>query len=151
MPSYAPPADAFYTEVRVPQYVDHLKYIGRDGFHLKRITELSRCNYIWLDFSRSIIEVYSYTERYLAKAVRMLKKRIAAFLVNSVPDVAMEIERDVEVLHVNGATNIKTIISGHPGECVIKMKRCIAEQPDTQIVGVDFSSGKLVIVLELSV
>jgi hypothetical protein len=47
---------------------------------LKRITELSRVDYIWLKFDTHVIEVWSYQERYLAKAVRMLNRRITGLM-----------------------------------------------------------------------
>jgi hypothetical protein len=88
MPEYAPPVNAFYTEIDVLNHVSPEKFIGREGFHLKRITELSRVDYIWLDFTRRVVEIWSHEERFLAKAVRMLKRRMDSF---PVPEVTVSV------------------------------------------------------------
>jgi hypothetical protein len=77
MPAYDPP-NAFYTQIELPEHINPGIFIGRDGFHLKRITELSGCEYLWMDFDRLVIEVWG-PERRLPKAVRMLERRIKSF------------------------------------------------------------------------
>jgi hypothetical protein len=77
MPEYDPPV-AFYTQVSIPEHVDAQAFIGRDGCHLKRITELSHCEYLWFDFTRRVVEVWGKHHR-LPKAVRMLNKRVDSF------------------------------------------------------------------------
>ena len=77
MPEYDPP-NAFYTQVSLPKYIKPEIFIGREGCHLKRMTELSGCDYLWYDFERGVIEVWG-KERRLPKAVKMLTKRISSF------------------------------------------------------------------------
>jgi hypothetical protein len=77
MPEYDPP-NAFYTQVTLPKTIKPEVFIGKEGCHLKRITELSNCEYLWYDFTRGVIEVWG-KERRLPKAVKMLKKRIDSF------------------------------------------------------------------------
>jgi hypothetical protein len=77
MPEYDPP-NAFYTQISLPEHISPTVFIGRDGFHLKRITELSQCEYLWMDFNRNVIEVWG-RERRLPKALRMLQRRIDSF------------------------------------------------------------------------
>jgi len=77
MPEYDPP-NAFYTQVSLPKYIKPEMFIGREGCHLKRMTELSGCDYLWYDFERGVIEVWG-KERRLPKAVKMLNKRINSF------------------------------------------------------------------------
>lgn len=74
MPEYDPP-NAFYTQVNVPEHIDAQAFIGRDGCHLKRMTELSRCEYLWFDFKRRVVEVWG-RQHTLPKAVKMLNKRV---------------------------------------------------------------------------
>ena len=75
MPPYDPP-NAFYTEVRIPYYVDVYKIIGRKGNHLKRITEKSGCQYIWADFNRRVVEVWG-REKYLKNGIAMIRNHIS--------------------------------------------------------------------------
>ena len=77
MPEYDPP-NAFYTQVTLPKHIKPEVFIGKEGCHLKRMTELSNCEYLWYDFYRGVIEVWG-KERRLPKAVKMLKKRIESF------------------------------------------------------------------------
>ena len=79
MPAYEPP-NAFYTQIALPSHIDPGAYIGKDGCHLKRMTELSGCDYLWYDFKRGVIEVWG-KEYKLPKACRMLQKRIDNFKV----------------------------------------------------------------------
>ena len=78
MPEYDPP-NAFYTQVYLPKYIKPEMFIGKEGCHLKHMTELSGTDYLWYDFKRGVIEVWG-KERKLPKAVRMLTKRINSFL-----------------------------------------------------------------------
>jgi TolA-binding protein len=77
MPAYEPP-NAHYTQVTLPKHIKPEVFIGREGCHLKRITELSKCDYLWYDFKRGVIEVWGKESR-LPKALKMLNKRIASF------------------------------------------------------------------------
>jgi len=83
MPEYDPP-NAHYTEISLPSNIKPEIFIGREGCHLKRMTELSGCDYIWYDFKRSIIEVWG-KEHKLPKAVRMLNKRINSLMPLPLP------------------------------------------------------------------
>ena len=78
MPEYDPP-NAFYTQISLPNYIKPEVFIGKEGCHLKHMTELSGCDYLWYDFNRGVIEVWG-KERRLPKAVKMLTKRINSFL-----------------------------------------------------------------------
>jgi len=77
MPEYNPP-NAFYTQISVPENIKPEVFIGKEGCHLKRITELSGCEYLWYDFNRNVVEVWGKEHR-LPKALKMLRKRIASF------------------------------------------------------------------------
>lgn len=88
MPEYDPPV-AFYTQVTLPKYIKPEMYIGKEGCHLKRMTELSGCEYLWYDFARGVIEVWG-KERKLPKAVRMLTKRINSFPLPPPPGATPE-------------------------------------------------------------
>lgn len=77
MPEYDPPV-AHYTQVTLPSNIKPEIFIGKEGCHLKRMTELSGCEYIWYDFKRGVIEVWGKEHR-IVKAVRMLNKRIESF------------------------------------------------------------------------
>jgi len=77
MPEYDPP-NAFYTQIDLPKYIKPEMFIGREGCHLKRMTELSGCDYLWYDFKRGVIEVWGKEHR-LPKAIKMLSKRINSF------------------------------------------------------------------------
>jgi hypothetical protein len=138
MPAYNPPVDAFYTEIAVPSHVCPEKFIGRSGFHLKRITELSRCDYIWLDFKRCVVEVWSYEERYLAKALRMLSRRINSFpVVPTTPKVPL--------LKVDTRTEYpRTFVyelTGKPSQCILEYEKILKEFPKnpyfTEIQNID--------------
>ena len=83
MPAYEPP-NAHYTEVPLPAHIKPEIFIGREGCHLKRMTELSQTEYLWYDFKRNVIEVWGREHR-LPKAVKMLKKRIASFEEKALP------------------------------------------------------------------
>jgi hypothetical protein len=83
MPEYDPP-NAHYTQVSLPAHIKPEVFIGREGCHLKRITELSKCDYLWYDFKRGVIEVWGKESR-LPKALKMLNKRIASFEEKPLP------------------------------------------------------------------
>jgi hypothetical protein len=74
MPPYDPP-NAFYTEVRIPEYIDVLKLMGPGGRYLKIITERSGVQYIWLDMKRRVVEIWGRESR-LADAIAGVKGRI---------------------------------------------------------------------------
>jgi hypothetical protein len=84
MPEYDPP-NAFYTQIDLPKYIKPEVFIGKEGCHLKRMTELSKCDYLWYDFKRGVVEVWGKEHR-LPKALRMLKKRIDSFPDNKCPE-----------------------------------------------------------------
>ena len=75
MPPYDPP-NAFYTEVPIPIYVDVLKLMGRSGNNLKKITEKSGCQYIWVDFKRSVVEIWG-RECALPTGIAMVRNHIS--------------------------------------------------------------------------
>jgi hypothetical protein len=83
MPEYDPP-NAHYTQVSLPSHIKPEIFIGREGCHLKRMTELSKVDYLWYDFKRGVIEVWGKESR-LPKAVKMLNKRIASFEEGPLP------------------------------------------------------------------
>lgn len=78
MPEYDPP-NTFYTQIALPSSIKPEIFIGKEGCHLKRMTELSGCDYLWYDFKRGVIEVWGKEFR-LAKAIRMLNKRITSLV-----------------------------------------------------------------------
>ena len=85
MAPYDPP-NAFYTEVRIPEYIDVLKFIGRGGHHLKNITERSGVQYIWVDMERNVVEIWGWESR-LARAIALTKSRIRKLTCVWVPSV----------------------------------------------------------------
>ncbi len=82
MPTYEPPPGAFYTELDFPEVLDPMHYMGRGGWQFKHITKLSKCEYIWYDFDRRVIEIWGYQENWITKAKRMLDKRIKQLVIN---------------------------------------------------------------------
>lgn len=74
MPPYDPP-NAFYTEVRIPEYVDTFKLMGRGGFFMKKITEQSGCQYIWVDLERRVVEIWG-SENRLGAGIKAVRRRI---------------------------------------------------------------------------
>lgn len=90
MAPYDPP-NAFYTEVRIPEYIDVLKFMGRGGYHLKTITERSGTQYIWLDMERRVVEIWGRESR-LASAIALTKGRIRKLTNMWVPDVFRTLE-----------------------------------------------------------
>ena len=150
MPEYDPPVGAFYTEIQVPEHVCPEKFIGREGFHLKRITELSRCDYIWLDFQRNVIEIWSHHERFLPKAIRMLWKRMAAFPIGGPPPKK---KKSVTIdTKLEGLRTFVYEIKGKSSECIMEFVKIIQEFPRnpyfTKIESVDIQadgSMKLVV------
>jgi hypothetical protein len=90
MAPYDPP-NAFYTEVRIPEYIDVLRFIGRDGYHLKNITERSGTQYIWMDMERRVVEIWGRESR-LGHAIALTKGRIRKLTRVWVPDVFRTLE-----------------------------------------------------------
>ena len=84
MPEYDPPTNTHYTQIDLPTSVKPEIFIGKEGCHLKRMTELSGCDYLWYDFKRGVIEVWGKEYR-LPKAVKMLNKRINSLIPLSPP------------------------------------------------------------------
>lgn len=85
MPPYDPP-NAFYTEVRIPEYIDVLRFMGRSGYHLKTITERTGTQYIWVDMKRRVVEIWGRESR-LAGAIAAVKGRIRKLTDIWVPEV----------------------------------------------------------------
>jgi hypothetical protein len=75
MPPYDPP-NAFYTEVQIPYYVDTLKVMGRNGRHLKWITEKSGCQYVWVDLIRRVVEIWGPEDK-LKYGIAKVRQHIA--------------------------------------------------------------------------
>lgn len=76
---YNPPTNSNYGQVVVPRSIEMPIFVGRDGFHLKRITELSQCEYLWFDTSRNVVEIWGRAHKIL-KAQRMLERRVASLV-----------------------------------------------------------------------
>ncbi len=92
---------AFYTEVRIPEYVDVFEFMGRGGYHVKNITERSGVQYTWVDMERRVVEIWGRENR-LAGAIALTKGRIrmltsiwVPYLYNSLRDV--ELKSRIEV------------------------------------------------------
>ena len=66
---------AFYTEVRIPDYVDVFEFMGLGGRHVKNITERSGVHYMWVDMERRVVEIWGH-ESQLAGAIASVKGRI---------------------------------------------------------------------------
>ena len=114
---------------------------------MKRITELSRVDYIWLKFDTHVIEVWSYQERYLAKAVRMLNRRIVGLMppekvVEKGPEntvIETWNECDVSFTHTQGTfahlkhrrypRNIAYTITGKESDCLKAFEKILKEYP----------------------
>ena len=76
---YNPPLNSHYSQIAIPRELSMPYFVGREGFHLKRITELSQCEYVWFDAERHVVEIWG-RERKLSKAQRMLERRIASLM-----------------------------------------------------------------------
>jgi hypothetical protein len=98
------------------------------GFHLKRITELSRVDYIWLKFDTHKIEIWSFAERYLPKAARMLKKRINALMPE---DAAVEVGEGNVVIQMwrEYPKNVSYTIAGDESGCLKAFEGILKEYP----------------------
>jgi hypothetical protein len=83
MAPYNPPANTNYTEVQVPRHVNMYKLMGRNGVHFKRITEDSKCSYIWLDVRRRIVEIWG-REKYIPSGVSKVRRRIGELATSAV-------------------------------------------------------------------
>ncbi len=154
MPEYDPPLNAFYTEVPVAAGVNPGKFIGRGGFHLKRITELSGVDYIWLDFRRLVVEVWSVQRRLIPKALRMLKRRMDSMKVEK--QVTSVAPKDVEVeCTLQYPRTIRYTITGEESACLTAFKAILKEYPHnpyfTKMKSMDTNQdGVTVIVVERS-
>tara|TARA_B100001996_G_scaffold381560_1_gene371241 strand:- start:391 stop:687 length:297 start_codon:yes stop_codon:yes gene_type:complete len=74
MSGYNPPANTPYCHI--PAFLrkeDNKKLIGPKGSNFKRITEMLKLDYIWLDFNKNVIEAYG-TEQRLEKAKKYFEK-----------------------------------------------------------------------------
>ncbi len=71
MAPYAPPANANYAEVSVPEHVN-IRVVMK---HLYRFTEKSGCRYLWADFQRRVIEIWG-SEESIPRAIRLIRKKI---------------------------------------------------------------------------
>lgn len=78
MPSYNPP-NGFYTQITLPNHINPDIFIGYKGYHLKRISELTGCDYLWYNWSRGVIEIWSKECFRLPKAKNMLANYISKF------------------------------------------------------------------------
>ncbi len=118
MPAYEPPNNAFYTQVSLPCYINPGAFIGKDGCHLKRMTELSGCDYLWYDFKRGVIEVWGKEYR-LAKACRMLNKRIMNFKIDEEPIEPPEFQSDLVNISQEWASDTTTYtLEGAENDCI---------------------------------
>ena len=72
--AYNPPI-AFYSQIDLPIDISPAKFIGSDGYYMKKITEASGCSYLWYDNKRRVIEIWG-KEYSLPKAYNRLQKRI---------------------------------------------------------------------------
>ncbi len=116
---YNPPTSAHYGQVSVPRSIDMPKFVGRDGFHLKRITELSHCEYLWFDTSRHVVEIWG-SEFRIPKAQRMLERRIKS-LVSQDERLSTEFQvpDGVKVIQKNVMTrSIQYTITGPEALCM---------------------------------
>ncbi len=88
MPPYNPPVNNAYTEVPIPPYVNHFKLMK----FLYYITEKSKCQYMWVDRLRSVVEIWG-SEETLGRAILMTRRKIAALAVKKVyvPDEFLDL------------------------------------------------------------
>jgi hypothetical protein len=77
--TYNPPTNSHYGQLVIPRRITMPQFVGRDGFHLKRITELSHCEYLWFDETRHVVEIWG-RENKIPKAQRMLEKRVQSLM-----------------------------------------------------------------------
>lgn len=64
-----------YTFVPIPKHIDVLKFMGRGGRHLKNITERTETQYIWVDMTQRIVEIWGLESK-LAGAIAAVKGRL---------------------------------------------------------------------------
>ena len=123
MPEYNPPSNAFYSEVPIPMYINPFKIIGRGGKNLITITEESKCQYIWVDLRRKVVEIWgreSSLPLAISKVRRLIHKTLAKTL--KVPDKYYELPsrvRDVLTVYFwkqKGLLMFEMI--GPPVECL---------------------------------
>jgi hypothetical protein len=128
---YNPPTSAHYGQVSVPRSIEMPEFVGRDGFHLKRITQLSQCEYLWFDTTRSVVEIWG-REHKIPKAQRMLERRIKSFMdnngVGNKPHKSTEFDvpEGVSVFESNVPTKkIKYSITGPEALCMQFYTGCL--------------------------
>jgi hypothetical protein len=73
MAPYAPPTNAFYSEVPIPVYVNTFHIMK----NLYRLTERSGCQYMWVDHVRRVVEIWGQEDR-LARGIALTRRTIAA-------------------------------------------------------------------------
>lgn len=95
MPSYNPP-NACYSEVPLPMYVNAFTFIGLNGSQLKYITDISGCQYIWVDFNRRVVEIWGGENR-LPKGIAMIRRRINKLTKLTVPPEFYMLEPDLKL------------------------------------------------------
>lgn len=74
MSGYNPPSNTL--SCQIPAFLrkdDNKKLIGPHGSNFKRITEMLKLDYLWLDFSKNVIEAYG-TEQRLEKTKKYFEK-----------------------------------------------------------------------------
>ena len=79
MPGYNPPKNI--PRCVIPAYVDrkaNIKLIGPQGSNLKRITDLLKLDYVWINLESNSIELYA-SETKLEKAQKYFKKYLQTF------------------------------------------------------------------------
>jgi hypothetical protein len=160
MPEYDPP-NAFYTQISVPKYIKPEVFIGKEGCHLKRMTELSGCDYLWYDFARDVVEVWGKEHR-LPKALKMLKKRIDSFSPPLPTDPhpskgSIEFESDTlkVTYHWCPPFNVKYTLSGSESEAMkYYFEKILSEYPNnpyfTQIEKKGIMNGTFEMVIKRS-
>lgn len=79
MPGYNPPQNIPHCVL--PAYVDkmaNIKLIGPQGKNLKRITDLLKLDYLWVNLNLNTIEIYA-SESKLEKAQKYFQKYLQSF------------------------------------------------------------------------
>jgi hypothetical protein len=69
--------------------------MGRNGKHLKWITEKSGCQYLWLDLTRRVVEIWGREDR-LASGIAKVRQHIAHLTRVSEPPEVKNLHQDVQ-------------------------------------------------------
>jgi len=88
--------NATYAEVQIPIYINPFRVMGKGGDKLFRITDESKCQYIWVDIRRRVVEIWGRDES-LPHAIALVRRHIHRLVSRAiqVPDEYYNLSNDI--------------------------------------------------------